>query len=307
MMVASIYFEKWLQLKKNRLAPTTWASYRAIMDRHLIPYFGADDLTEISPLEIEVFLNVLLETYSPNTVKRVYSVLRASLTKAVRLGLLDSNPAGTERIDPLPRVKKEIEVYSLDDLRQIITALEREPLRWEAFGRVAIDSGARRGELVALQWRDVEDNKMVIRRAAYKLPRLTAATKPPKSGQTRAVHLTQESTKLLSRLKREQRKECLRKGVSWSKQSFVFGNHGTMLHPTTPTRWWSMFLKRNELPHRGLHSLRHTSASLLLSAGVDIKTVSARLGHSSIEVTEIYLHLMQDSDQAAAQVLQNIL
>ena len=80
-----------------------------------------------------------------------------------------------------------------------------------------------------------------------------------------------------------------------------------MLHPTTPTRWWSMFLKRNELPHRGLHSLRHTSASLLLSAGVDIKTVSARLGHSSIEVTEIYLHLMQDSDQAAAQILQNIL
>lgn len=277
------------------------------MDRHLIPYFGNMVLSEITPLDIEVFLNVLLETYSPNTVKRIYSVLRASLTKAVRLGLLDSNPAGTERIDPLPRSKTEIEVYSLDELHQIISALEREPLRWHSFGRVAIDSGARRGELVALQWRDVEADKMVIRRAAYKLPHSQAATKPPKSGKPRTVHLPLESQKLLSRLKREQKKECLKCGIGWSEQAFVFGNRGDMLHPTTPTRWWTMFLKRNQLPHRSLHSLRHTSASLLLSAGVDIKTVSARLGHSSIEVTEIYLHLMQDSDQAAAKVLQNIL
>lgn len=306
-MVASIYFQKWLKLKKNRLAPTTWASYYSIVERFLNPAFGSMELEEITPLDVEVFLNELLDTYSPNTVRRVYAVLRGALAKAVRLGLLEYTPAGRERIDPLPRAKKEIEVYSLDELHQIITAAQKEPLRWNAFVRTAIDTGARRGELVGLQWRDIEGNQMHIQRAAYHLPRSGASTKPPKSGKPRSVHFTQQTQELLAQLKREQRKGCLRRGVGWSSQSFVFGVDGLMLHPTTPTRWWGRFLKQNNLPRRPLHTLRHSSASLLLSVGVDLKTVSARLGHSSLEVTEIYLHLIGDSDQAAAEKLQNIL
>lgn len=307
MLQTSLYFAKWLKLKKNRLAPTTWASYHAIVEKHLTPYFGEMELSEIVSLDIEIFLNELLEQYSPNTVKRIYSVLRGSLTKAVKMGLLEFNPASGERIDPLPRSKKEIEVYTLDELRQIITAAQMQPLRWNAFVRTAIDSGARRGELVGLQWRDIIGDKMHIQRAAYHLPHAGAATKPPKSGKSRTVHLTQDTQNILSELKREQRKECFKSGVGWSSQSFVFGVDGLMLYPTTPTRWWSRFLKQNALPRRPLHTLRHSSASLLLSAGVDLKTVSARLGHSSLEVTEIYLHLMGDSDAAAAQKLQNIL
>lgn len=306
-METSIYFTKWLHLKKNRLAPTTWTSYRVIVDKFLDPAFGDVELEQITPLDIEIFLGELLEQYSPNTVKRIYSVLRGALTKAVKMGLLEFNPASSERIDPLPRSKKEIEVYSLDELRQIILAAQAQPLRWNAFVRTAIDSGARRGELVGLQWRDITGDKMHIARAAYHLPHAGAATKPPKSGKPRTVHLTQATQELLAELRREQKKECFKKGLGWSNQNFVFGIDGLMLYPTTPTRWWSNFLKQNDLPRRPLHTLRHTSASLLLSVGVDLKTVSARLGHSSLEVTEIYLHLIDDSDQAAAQKLQNIL
>ena len=306
-MKTADYLRNWLELRKPRLAPTTYCSYVDVVNRYLVPYFGTKEVDEITPFDVELFLSgILAAGKSPQTAKRVYSVFRSAMTKAARMGLTD-NPTGAGKIDPLPRCRKEIEVFTVAEVRQLLLALESEPLRWRCYGRTAIDSGARRGELVGLQWRDIDGCCCHIRRAAYKLPKQPAATKPPKSGKARTVHLTRETAALLEQLRREQRKDCLRSGKLWSSQHFVFGTNGTMLHPTTPTKWWRGFLQRNNMANHPLHALRHTSATLLLSGGVDIKTVSARLGHSSLEVTQLYLHLIGDADQKAAEVLESIL
>lgn len=229
------------------------------------------------------------------------------MSKAVKLGLVRANTAGRDYVDPLPSGRREIEIFSAEGVQGILDVLRSEPLRWQCFVRTALDSGARRGELVALQWRDIKEGQLHISRSAYKLSGQPAATKPPKSGKGRAVYLTAETLRLLEQLRRSQRKDCLRAGTGWNSECCIFGDKGIMLHPTTPTGWWRKFLRRNGLPHRPLHALRHTSATLLLANGVDIKTVSARLGHSSLEVTEIYLHLVTEADRRAAEVMEGIL
>ena len=307
-MKTADYLENWLKLRKPYLAETTFISYENICNRYLIPVFGSKSIDDIAPLDVELFLGGLLAAgKAPATVKRIYSVFRSAMNKAARMGLISSNPTGYGKIDPLPKGNRDVEVYSTEEVKQILAALGGESLRWNAFARTAIDSGARRGELVALQWRDLSADCIAIRRAAYKISGQPATTKAPKSGQTRSVHLTASTVLLLEQLRREQKKTALRSGAGWSNQYYIFGDLGQMLHPTTPTKWWNGFLKRHNLPHRSLHSLRHTSATLLLSAGIDIKTVSARLGHSSLEVTQIYLHLLSGADQKAAEVMEHIL
>ena len=302
------FLEKWLKLRAPYLAQTTYASYEKVVQNYLNPEFGDTELDEITPLDVELFLGALLGAgKAPSTVKRIYSVFRSAMNKAARMGLLSSNPTGYGRIDPLPKGQRDIQHYSADDLRQIFAALGGESLRWQSFVRTAVDTGARRGELVALQWRDFSADCIEIRRAAYKLTGESAKTKAPKSGRSRTVHITADTAALLEQLRREQKKAALKTGAGWSSQFYIFGELGQMLHPTTPTKWWRRFLEQNDLPRRPLHALRHTSATLLLSGGVDIKTVSSRLGHSSLEVTQIYLHLVAGADQKAAEVLSNIL
>lgn len=307
-MMTSDFFGKWLQLKKSKLSPTTFVSYADIVERFLNPAFGDMEIDTISAFDVELFLMGLLEAeFAPGTVKRVYSVFRSSMTKAAKLGLIHDNPTGSEKIDPLPSGRKEIEFFSAAEVQLILSALQREPLRWKCYGRMAIDSGCRRGELVGLQWQDLDGRICHVCRSAYKLANEAAATKTPKSGKARSVCLTSGTVDLLEQLRREQRKSCLRNGLSWNKRLFVFGRNGVMMHPHSPTKWWRGFLVANGLPVRPLHSLRHTMATLLLSHGVDIKTVSARLGHSSLEVTENYLHLVADADEKAALTMEQIL
>lgn len=307
-MVTSEFLRKFLLLKQARLAPTTLASYRDIVERILTPYFGAMELEDISPLDVELFLSTILDAgAAPGTAKRIYAVFRSAMAKAVKLGLIRANPAGRDYVDPLPSGRREIKIFSAEEVQDILGALRSEPLRWQCFARAALDSGARRGELVALQWRDIRDGQLHIERSAYKLAGQPAATKPPKSGKGRAVYLTAETVRLLERLRRSQRRDCLQAGTGWNSEYYIFGDKGALLHPTTPTGWWRKFLRKNGFAHRPLHALRHTCATLLLANGVDIKTVSARLGHSSLEVTEIYLHLVTEADRKAAEIMEQIL
>lgn len=306
-MLYEEYCKKWLQLKKGKIADSTWSSYADLCERVILPTFGQMHLEEITSLDVELFLGWLLASgRASGTVKRVYSVFRSSLSKAVKLGLLRANPAGSDFIDPLPRRKPETAFFSAAEVQRILIGLEEEPLQWRAYGRLALDSGARRGEILGLQWQDLDGCICHIRRAGYQLSGAAPATKVPKSGQTRIVRLTEETRNILLDLRRLQKRECLRSGSGWRNSHFVFGA-SRMLHPSTPTHWWIRFRKRMQLPPLPLHALRHTSATLLLSNGVDLKTVSCRLGHSSIEVTDLYLHLVDDADRHAAEVMERIL
>lgn len=103
-------------------------------------------------------------------------------------------------------------------------------------------------------------------------------------------------------------KQALRLGTAWKGSDWLFTKwDGSIMYPQTPSQWFNKFLERNGLKHRKFHALRHTSATLLLYGGVNVKQVQGRLGHSDLKVTNQYLHCIAEADEAAANVLQDML
>lgn len=171
-------------------------------------------------------------------------------------------------------------------------------------------TGARRGELTALKFSDFDyDNKKVtIERAAVKLKGKPTQIKAPKDYEVRTVAINQYCIDLIKLLRNEKNKKAKSLEILWHENDWLFTqDNGEIMNPQTPTKQFSKFLEKNHLKHRKLHSLRHTSATLLLYGGVNIKQVQERLGHGDITTTNKYLHYISEADQQAANVLQDML
>ena len=124
----------------------------------------------------------------------------------------------------------------------------------------------------------------------------------------RRVNVDEYTIDLIRQLKAEKEQERLRLGTAWEGDEWLFTSwNGSIMFPSTPSHWFSDFLKRHGLKHRKFHALRHTSATLLLLTGVNVKQVSGRLGHADLRVTNQYLHCLADADKAAANALGSML
>lgn len=297
----SDFVPKYLEIAKQTLSPATYEFYKLKIDSLILTALGHLKLKDINPSHIQKFINQLAaapkekrnglpneqgETLSPSTVRRYLTILQAIFKQAVKLGLISDSPAKVERLT-LPKVQApKIEIFTKQEAAQILEALENEDLQFQTMIQLAIFTGARRGELVALKFSgiDFEQRKITIERAAYKIKGQPLATKPPKDYENQRL------------------------GSQWIGGNWVFTQwNGEMMNPMTPTKQFSKFLARNGLKHRKFHSLRHTSATLLLYAGVNIKQVQGRLGHGDIETTNKYLHLIEEADIEAVNKLDIML
>ncbi len=324
-MRLSDFVPKYLEITKSTLAPTTHEYYKRIIRDLIAPSLGHLKLRDITPSHIQRFINELSaapkenrsgqpnengETLTPSSIRRYLTVVQSIFKQAVKLGLIAESPAKTERLT-LPKAQApKIEIFTKQEAAQILEALENEDLQFQALIQLAIFTGARRGELVALKFSDIDfgQRKITIERAAYKIKGQPLATKPPKDYETRTVTINESCTELLKMLKAEKISSAQKLGSQWIEGGWVFTQwNGEMMNPMTPTKQFSKFLERNGLKHRKFHSLRHTSATLLLYAGVNIKQVQGRLGHGDIETTNKYLHLIEEADVEAVNKLNILL
>ena len=174
-----------------------------------------------------------------------------------------------------------------------------------------IHSGCRRGELVGLKWSDINFNTgvLTVSRSNYKLTgEKEIKSKPTKTGKSREIILPPYVLKMLRLYRTEQMKTRLLIGDKWQGDEWIFIQaDGKPMYPTTPTLQFSRFLKRAGLPHRKFHALRHTSATLLLANGTNIKNVASRLGHAQLKTTNRYVHAVEEADRQAANTLETIL
>lgn len=324
-MRLSDFVPKYLETTKSTLAPTTHEYYIRIINDLIIPALGHLKLKDINPSHVQQFIQQLStapkekrngqpiesgETLSASSVRRYLTVLQSIFKQAGKLGLITDSPAKVERLT-LPKVQApKIEIFTKQEAAQMLEALEQEDLQFQTLVQLAIFTGARRGELVALKFSDVdfEQHKITIERAAYKIKGKPLATKPPKDYETRTVTINESCCELLKLLKAEKIENAQRLGSQWLGGNWVFTQwNGEMMNPMTPTKQFAKFLERNGLKHRKFHSLRHTSATLLLYAGVNIKQVQGRLGHGDIETTNKYLHLIEEADVEAVNKLDIML
>ncbi len=306
--------EAWYRLRLPTLSPPVAHNYRLIINRHILPRWGSTTVRQIRVKDIDNWYARLFSSggvggrsLSANSVRRIHSILHAALAQGVRWGQLSANPADSATPPPVHRQTTVLEAR-LDDLVKLVDSSGKVNRALPIFFRLAIASGARRGELCALRWRDLDLQLGIVRIGRSIVEAGGVLTeKDTKTHQIRGVSIDPTTRELLRDYRTELEILLSDSGSRLSEGSFVFSHDPKGGSPWRPGYVTSAFCRlRNELGHANLrlHDLRHASASLLIANGIDIKTVSARLGHAQTSTTlDIYAHLIAHSDDRASKTI----
>ena len=245
-----------------------------------------------------------------NTVLHYHKLLSSILTAAVRWQVIPSNPC--ERVAP-PKVERKEAVY-LDEEQaaDLLAALDKESMQHQVIVKLLLFTGMRRGELCGLEWKDIDFERAVIfvrRSSLYMAGRGVFEDETKNTSSERCMKVSADVVSMLRAWRAEQSKQRLRMGDQWQDSDRLFTTwNGAPIRPDGITAWFHKFVTKNGLPPIHIHSLRHTNATLLSAAGTSLTTVAARLGHANSTTTsKIYAHAIKSADQAAAEVLQDIL
>jgi integrase len=231
-------------------------------------------------------------------------------SRAVDWKIIKNNPVADVR---RPKIRqKEVEVYNEQEAERLFEALEKEPLHWRILIILALTTGLRRGELLALEWKHVDllNGIIDVKQSLSHSNGENIIKEPKTKNSVRRVSLPAAIIPDLNQYKLHMEKEKSTAEI-WEggDHFFVFSfSNGKPYYHTVPRRWFSRFLQRNGFKHIRFHDLRHTSATLLINKGVHAKTISARLGHADIRTTmNVYGHALQTADQAAADKFDSLL
>ena len=286
-------------------AENTRAFYQAQFDNHIFPAFGDCRLPDVTTAQIDaLLLDMLRDGRSLSTRVAVYVTLSQLFKSAYMADLTEKNVM--DKIER-PKVSKDIAKkeappsLAVDELKRIIALLDEEPLVWRTFFRLMIDCGARRGEILAIRWKNVnfEKNQIEIRSTLNYTKEKGIYENSPKNGYSRIVPVSPAVMKLLRLLRQEQAQSCI--------SPYVFSQDGKAepLFPTSPTRWLTQFCKRHDLPPLHPHIFRHSFISTALVSGADLVSVSEIVGHSTPAVTlKMYSHANTESKKKAAEIFQ---
>ena len=247
---------------------------------------------------------------SAKTVTEYHRLISTVLKQAVREGLIPFNVAANA--EPPKAEKKDINSLQTDDLPAILSALEREPLKWKTITHLLLITGARRGEILGLKWSAVDfaGNRLHICNNVLYSPDIGVYQDTPKTASSvRWIAVPPATMQLLREWKAYQKEDAQKKGDFYQNKSGLLftQENGSPLHPDSITTWLDRFSKRNNLPHINPHKFRHTMASLLIYERVDPVSVSKRLGHSQVSTTtDIYAHVIAEADRQNADLLAGI-
>lgn len=302
------------------LSPKTYERYKSMLKARILPYLGNMYLDKIQPMQLMYLYQELSEsTYvrknvshklSSKTVLEHHRLLHSMLQQAVYWQMIPYNPAS--RVRPPKAKKPNINFYDDAQTIALIKALEGEELKFRVIILLTIFTGLRRGEVLGLEWQDInfKNSSLTVRQASQYVSSIGIYTKDPKTETSnRIISIPESIIKLLKEYQKEQLKTRLRLGKEWIETNRLFVQwNGAPMHPDTITKWFRQFLEDKNLPHITFHGLRHTHATLLISQGLDVRTVSNRLGHAQTSTTlNIYAHAFAKMDREASDKLDNLL
>ena len=282
----------------------------------IIEYYGGHTrLSEINLKSIKKFLKWLRvdKGYSEATQQHCLGTLKNVLGYAVRTGYLERNPTDNlTQADKPTLPPKEVDYLTPDEARAFLTALQDEPVMWRAFFTALLYTGMRRGELLAVQWRDYD----TVRQELHVCKSVSVAdagadtktvVKSTKTGYDRYCPVVSELAATLE----EWRRETERLYGSVEPDAFIFSaqrNTKEPMYVTSVNRWLARFQQRRGLRHFSVHCLRHSAASLALESGCDLKQISKLLGHHSIQVTlDYYAGVNAERTRRAAEGIGSLL
>jgi integrase len=292
---------EWLPAVESTLRPLSLTRYRAVVRLYITPHVGAARLQTLSGGQINgLYADLERAGLSIATRRLTHAVLHRALRDAVRWGRLTRNPA--DMADPPSRGTSRAQAWTAGELRRFLDHVADD--RWFALWRLAATTGMRRGELAGLTWRalDLDGGRLSVDQQL--VPTRGGATfGPPKSSRSRrTIALDAETVTALREHQAAQLVERSLADDAYADLDLVFADAlGGSIHPQRLTQWFSEHRKAAKLTAGSLHILRHTTATLALTAGVPVHIVAARLGDDAKTVLSTYAHLLPQSDELAAE------
>ncbi len=312
-MTVRQWLTTWLGTVRQEIAPSSHHRYSIIVHQHLVPALGNLPITKLSPAHIQSFYNDLTTTgrrddrpgpLAPRTRQHIHRVLSAALARAVEQQVIVRNPADVFK-RRLPKAeRKEMVALTSEQSAALLDATRPTPLYLPVM--LALATGMRRGEILALRWRNVDLDRGIVR-ATESLEQSKGGLRfnPPKSGRARVITLPSFAADELRERKRAQAEQLLKVGIRQSGNTLVCARPDGQ--PTTPLGLSNMFFKFvrkgavYDLPTLRFHDLRHTHATQLLMAGVHPRIAQERLGHSTVALTlDLYSHVTATMQEDAA-------
>ena len=312
---AEQWFEEYARLN---LRKSSFERMRQVTQR-VYPAFGHLRLDRITGRQIQQFINELvlngknMQTGKPLSCKTAVhhlSFISDVFSYAVRMDIVSDNPC--RKVYVPKSEKKEKEIYTIEEIGRLFELIENEPMKYQMFFTLAIYSGFRRGELMGLEWKDIdfEYNIIHVRRTSNFISGVGTYTDTTKTQSSkRSMKFPQHVMDMLRDYKSEQDKQSQLMGSKWVETDRLFTkDNGEPMFNGMPYKWLKKLCEKNGLPFYGLHSIRHFFASSLINANVDVASVSSALGHSAISTTtSIYLHAFQDANARASEAIANVL
>ena len=331
----SLRFSEFTEIWKRdygskELAPTTYKRYCRMLETRLLPYFGHFYINKIRPTDIMKFYDLLekdtqlvrksgnngektKKPLSGKTILEHHRLLRAMLHKAVYWQLIVANPA--ERVQAPKARKPKRRSYDDEQTKILLENLELlsiEDTKYKVAIILTIFTGVRLGELMGLEWQDVDFKNAIIsiNRSSQYLSDMGVFTKTPKTESSiREIAIPEFIISLLEEYKLWYEDQKSIYGELWTNSDRLFVQaDGKPMHPSSISKWFVKYVSTIGLPVINFHGLRHTNASLLVAQNVDIAVVSARLGHAQISTTlDFYVHPLLSHNRKAGYALENLL
>jgi integrase len=310
-MTVREWLTTWLAAVREEVSPKTHERYSEIVKNFLVPELGALPITKLTPAYIQVAYTKWATEgrrdgkeggLSPRTRRHIHRIFNCALARAVEQQVLARNPGDAFR-KRLPKVeRREMVTLSPEQSARLLEGIKHTRFYWPVL--LALSTGMRRGETLALRWKNVDLERGTLRVVeSLEQTKSGIRFKAPKTDRARVVTLPAFATEALRRHKREHAEELLMLGMRQTGENLVCGRaDGLPLQPQTLTHHFTRLIGRmKDLPRVRFHDLRHSHATQLLLDGIHPKIAQERLGHASITTTlDLYSHVTDTMQNDAA-------
>ena len=305
--------EEWLSLQESsgKMKHSSLLRMKVCQER-TYDAIGSILVTKLSYRKIQTFITSLAnsgnnkitgEGLSEKTQKHYLTFISDVMRYAKKCGLIENNPC--KDITFTKTAKKERVIYSLDEAKELLEAIDRKaPAGYKLFYHLLAYCGLRRGEALGLEFKDVDfENSIltIIRTSNYNIGYGTYTDTPKTKASCRKLFIQPKLMEMIKEVQAENKERAEQCGDLWHESDRLFVNWcGKPANPNYPYVWLRKFCEKENVPFHGLHSFRHFVATQALADGVDVKSVSAMLGHSQTSTTlNIYAHAVQQANEKA--------
>lgn len=274
-------YDEWLLVYEKEVQNSTYYKTTRAFEKHVLPVIGSTKLSDFTPMELQNFRNDLSERLK--FARKLFGMVRKVFNHAALLSYIQANPAApvtSQGIKKKAEEKKDF--YDTDELRDFMALVEKtNDIKKIALFRILAFTGIRKGELLALEWKDYRKSTLDINKAISHSP-VGYEILAPKANSNRLLSLDEKTCKILDELHQ-----------TYPESTRIFeSENGGMLSPSKPRKWLLEITKEKEIEPIRIHAFRHTHASLLFESGMSLKQVQYRLGHSDLKTTmNIYTHI----------------